>query len=684
MQDRLRLAPRISVPALVSVAATLVLCAPAAQTPRTPTAGVNRAEFDTSVRPQDDLFRYVNGRWLASAEMPPEKVNYDTFIALGDKVEADLRSIVEELAAAPGKRNGSPAQQMGDLYLSLMDEKRIEALGIEPIRQQLERIFAIESAAAFATEAGKLAADGVGGPFGGTVAVDPETGELVAHLSQSGILLPDRDYYLTETPRYVTIRGQYLDYLTHIFELAGRRNAAADAEAVLALEAELARAQWGQAESRDALKTSNRFFFADLHRQFPGFDWRRWAEPQGIHQLRVIVLAQPSFFKRFAELAQSKPLDAWKAWLAARFLTASAPFITSAFADARFEFFGRVLSGQELPRVRWRRGVSLVSGYLGDALGRLYVEKHFSPAARRRVEDLVGALLDAFREAIDESDWMTAATRRKAKQKLSALSVKVGYPDQWRQYRGLVIKPDDLLGNIQRARQFENKYRLARTQGTTPRNEWLITPQTPNAYYGPGQNELIVTAALLQPPLFDTAADDAANYGAIGAIIGHELGHAFDDKGRFSDGRGDARDWWTADDEAAFRKRARMLIEQFDRYSPLPGAKVSGALTLSENVGDLTGLAIAHRAYTTSRHGRPAPVIDGLTGDQRFFVSWARAWRGKLRDEYMRQWVLFSPHPPPEYRANGPVSNLDAFYEAFHVKPGDRLYRDPALRVKVW
>jgi predicted metalloendopeptidase len=667
-----------------ALAAAAVLCSPAATARQNSTAGVHPAEFDTAVRPQDDLFRYVNGRWLATTEIPAEKVNYDTFVEIGDKVEADLRTIIEEVASAPNRRTGSPAQQIGDLYASLMDEARIEALGTEPIRPQLEQISAIVNSAAFAAEAGKLAAQGVGGPFGGTVAVDPESGELVVHLSQSGILLPDREYYLTDTPRYVQIRQLYLEYLTGIFTLAGRANASSDAAAVIALETELARAQWGQAESRDPLKTSNRFPFADLNRQFPGFDWRRWAEPQGIHHLRLIVLAQPSFFKRFAELAATAPLEAWKAWLAARYITASAPFISTAFADARFEFFGRVLSGQELPRVRWRRGVSLVSGYLGDALGRLYIQKHFSPAAKQRVEDLIDHLLQAFRQAIDESAWMAAATKRKAKQKLAALSVKVGYPDEWREYKGLVIKPDDLLGNIQRARQFENDVRLARTRSATRRSDWLITPQTPNAYYGSGQNELIVTAALLQPPLFDARADDAANYGAIGAIVGHELGHAFDDRGRFYDGRGEARDWWTPGDEAGFKERARALAEQFDRFTPLPGAKVSGELTLAENMGDLAGLAIAHRAYTISRRGRPAPVIEGLTGDQRFFVAWARVWRGKLRDEYMRQWVLFSPHAPPEYRANGPVSNMEAFYEAFELKPGDRLFREPGRRVRVW
>ena len=647
-------------------------------------SGVNLADLDPSIRPQDDLFRHVNGRWLASVDVPAEKVTYDTFSQLGDKVEADLRAIVEEVAAAPHKRNGSPAQQIGDLYASLMDEQRIEALGTAPIRPQLDRIYALKTAAEFAAEAGKLSANGVGGPFGGNVAVDPESGELVVHLTQSGILLPDRDYYLDNSARYASIRKQYQDYLTHIFTLTGRENAAAEAQAVIALETELARAQWSQSDSRDPLKIANRYLFTDLGRTFPGFDWRRWAEPQGIHQLRLIVLAQPSFFKRFAELMAATPLDTWRAWLAARYITASAPFISNAFSDARFDFFGRVLSGQELPRVRWRRGVSLVTGYLGDAIGRLYVERHFSPASKQKVEALVDTLLEAFKHAIDDSDWMAAATKRKARQKLSALTVKIGYPAEWREYRGLVIKSDDLLGNMQRARQFENDYRLARVKSVSRRNDWLIGAQTPNAYYGTGQNELIVTAALLQPPVFDPEADDAANYGAIGAIVGHELGHAFDDRGRFYDGSGNVKDWWTPEDEEAFRTRARMLVEQFNGFSPLPGAKVNGELTLAENIGDLVGLSIAHQAYTLSRKGRPAPVIDGMTGDQRFFLSWAGVWRSKLRDEYLRQWVLFSPHAPSQYRANAPVGNLEAFYQAFQVKPGDALYRDPAKRIRIW
>jgi predicted metalloendopeptidase len=616
--------------------------------------------------------------------MPPEKVSFDTFVELSDRVEADLRTIIEEIAARPGKRTGSSPQQIGDLYLSLMDEARIEALGDTPIRPELNRIYGLPSAVEFAAEAGRLSAFGVGGPFGGTLAIEPDSGELVVQLTQSGILLPDRDYYLTDSPKYVAARREYVEYLTRIFKLVGRERAAAEARAVLELERELARAQWSQTDSRDPLKIANRFAFSELPHTLPGFDWVAWARPQGIHKLRYIVLAQPSFFKRFAELTASVPLDTWKAWLAARYITASAPFVSTAFSDARFDFFGRVLSGQELPRVRWRRGVSLVNGYLGDAIGRLYVQKHFSRAAKSRVEQIVDRILEAFRAAIDRCDWMSPDTKRRARQKLGLMSVKIGYPDEWREYRGLEIRPDDLLGNIQRAREFDNTYRLQRIKSATPRSEWLIAPQTVNAYYGPGQNELVVTAALLQPPVFDADADDAANYGAIGAIVGHEIGHGFDNRGRYYDGRGTVRDWWTPEDERAFLSRAQALVEQFNGLSPAPGLKVNGELTLAENIGDLAGLAIAHRAYELSLDGKEAPVLDGLTGERRFFLSWARLWRGRLRDEYLAQWLLSSPHPPTEFRANAPVRHLDAFHAAFNVRPGDRMWREPEKRIRIW
>lgn len=640
--------------------------------------------FDPGRRPQDDLFGHVNGRWLASTEIPAEKVTYGTMIELGDKVEADLRAIIEETTADGRAQRGSIAQQVGDLYSSLMDEARVESLGFTPIASDLDRIYAVRTASEFAAAAGRISAIGGGGPFDGTVDTDGETGELVVRLAQSGILLPDRDYYLVETPQYRRIRAAYVAYLARIFTLVKHADAMREAEGVLALETELARAQWSQSEGRDPLKTANRVAFSDLPRVFPGFEWREWAKPQGIDRLKTVVVAQPSFFKRFAELAASMPLDTWKAWLAARYITSSAPFISRAFSDARFEFFGTELSGQELPRVRWRRAVSLVSGYLGDAVGWLYADKHFPRSSKRHAERVVSDVLEAFGEAVRESEWMTQPTKRKALQKLSLLKTKVGYPAEWRDYSGLEIRRDDLFGNIQRARQFLHRDQLAHAREVRPRELWAITPQTVNAYYSPASNELIVTAAMLQPPLFDPDGDDAMNYGAIGAIVGHEISHGFDDRGRFYGGHGEIADWWRPADVEAFGQRAERLVEQFNEYGAASGMKVDGRLTLSENVADLAGLSIAYRAYERKLGGKRSAVIDGVSGEQRFFWSWAVAWRGRMRDEYLRQWLLFSPHAPPEYRVNGPVSNLDGFYRAFGVELGDRLFRKPEDRVRIW
>ena len=416
----------------------------------------------------------------------------------------------------------------------------------------------------------------------------------------------------------------------------------------------------------------------------PGFDWMAWARPQGIDRVETIVVAQPSFFREFAAMVPRTPLATWKAWLAARYVTAMAPYVSRAIGDARFEFFGRVLTGQETPRPRWRRGVSMVNGSLGDAVGRLYVEKHFSSASRARVQRMVDHLVRAFGDGIRESDWMSSQAKAEGLAKLATLTRKIGYPDTWRDYRGLVVAPDDLVGNLARSQQFENAYRMARVERPADRGEWLTPPQTVNAYYAPGTNEIVFPAAMLQPPYFSATADDAVNYGGIGAVIGHEIAHALDDRGRHFDGTGALRDWWRPQDETAYRQRVAPLVAQFDAYSPLPGLRVNGALTLGENAGDLAGLAAAHRAYRLSLGGRAAPVIDGFTGDQRFFLGWARIWRAKDRDAYLRQISLTSAHAPAQYRANGPVTHLAAFQEAFGVASGDRLYRATGERIRIW
>ncbi|HUF46583.1 MAG TPA: M13 family metallopeptidase [Vicinamibacterales bacterium] len=652
---------------------------------RAPSSGIDLATLSPAIRPQDDLYGHVNDRWLQATALPGDRVLYSAATELQDGVFADLHTIIEDAVAVERPRRGSPTQQIADLYRSLIDVERLRSLGVSPIRADLDRIFAITNPSGIAAEAGRMASTGRGGPFEASLAFNPATPSVPAiRLSQSGVMLPDREYYLEDRDVYVAARQDYVRYLARIFALVGRPAPHDDAAALVALETRLAGVQWTRADSRDPLRTSTPFTLRDLERQMPGFDWRAWAEPQGISRNATVVLAQPSFFEGFAGLIQSEPLEVWQLWLAARLLTSTAPFLHESFGAARFDFFGRLLTGQEEPIERWKRGVSLVNGYLGDALGRLYVERHFSAASRTRVERMVQQVRAAYRQALEASDWLAASTRREALRKLSTLTIKVGYPSRWRHYNGLVIRADDLVGNIERAKRFEAAYRSRSLDAREQRMAWLITPQTVNAYYGPSSHEIVVAAALLQPPYFDPAADDAVNYGAIGAVIGHEIGHALDDRGRRYDADGRLRDWWTPDDDAEYRRRAAALVAQFSGYRPLPDVAINGALTLGENLGDLSGLIIAHRAWQLSLEGRPSPVLDGLTGDQRFFIGWARIWREKQRDEYLRAFVLSNPHAPAPFRTNGTVTNVPAFYDAFGVTAGDALFRPPESRVRIW
>jgi putative endopeptidase len=661
----------------IAVFVAIVMAASAQN--RLPASGLDLANFDRTVRPQDDLFLAVNGRWLARTPVPADRVTHGTFTELADKTETDLRAIIEDVAADRARQRGT-ARQIADLYASLMDQEHTDALGLTPIAPLLRRLGAMATPADLATECGHLSALALGGPFIGTVEEDLERPGLpIVAVAQGGTLLPDRDYYSSDAPRFAAIRAQYVDYLAAILGQLGRTDPRSDARAVLALETAIAALQVPSHATRPA-----RFSLAALGREMPGFDWARWARPQGIDRGGFVVLTQPTFFKGFAALIATTPLETSKAWLQSRLLTAAAPYLTRALSDARFEFFGRVLSGQELPRTHWKRGVSLVNGFLGDAAGRLYVERHFPQSSRQRVEAIVERLVTALRQAIAEADWLSSTAKRSATSKLSRLSTRVGYPSRWRDYSGLVIAPDDLFGNVQRARQFDGDYRQKRLTAAQALGEWLMTPQTVNAYYNPVLNEVIVPAAMLQPPLFTPDADDAANYGAIGAIVGHELAHGFDDRGRVYDGAGQVTNWWTAEDERAFTAKAQAMVEQFEAYAPLDGVRGNGLLALRENLGDVSGLAIAWRAYKASLGGRPSLVIDGFTGEQRFFLSWAQAWKGRTRDEYLRQTMLTTPHAPFDYRANAPARNMPAFHDAFATQPSDRMYIDAARRVRIW
>jgi len=668
------------------LAAGAVLCGltltTAAQVPK---SGFDPAAFDRGVAPRDDLYRYVNGDWLARTSIPADRVTYGAFGELADKTEADLHALIEDLASRSNRLRGSPAQQIVDLYASVVDEQRIERLGAEPIAPELRKIEAIASGHDLAAEAGYLSSIAAGGPFGGTVGSDPANASApVARVTQGGILLPDRDYYLSADPAFSAVRAKYEQYLARIFTLIGRATPEPDAKDVLALETALAQVSWTETETRAAwAETYTRFTLRQLAAEMPGFDWQAWAHPQGLDRSPVVILAQPSFFKAFAAMVPHIPLNTWRAWLASRYVTAAAPYLSSAFDRARFDFFGTILTGQELPRTRWKRGVAMVNGYLGDAVGRVYVERHFSPAAKKRVRGIVERIVEAYREAIRDSDWMSARAKREALAKLSALSIRVGYPVQWRSYDGLDIRAGDLFGNWQRSLAFENRLRLGDVAGTAASAMWVLPPQTVNAYYTGATNEIVVPAAILQPPVFDPEADDAVNYGAAGALVGHEIAHAFDGRGRQFDATGAARDWWTPEDAAKFDARLRALAAQLSSYEPLAGAHVNGALAAAETMADIAGLSIAWRAYKRTLTGDP-PVIDGLTGAQRFCMGWVRIWRAKERDDYVRSQLQISAHLPPAFRAGAALVNTDAFYDTFAVAPGHRLYLPPAERIRIW
>ena len=670
--------------ALSIVAAALGWSVQAQQASSAVKSGIDRSNFDPSVRPQDDFFQYVNGGWLARTQIPPDHTSVGSFIDLRDEAERHIRVLIEDLAKG-AKSPGSPAQQIGDLYISYMDEATADTQGFSALKPELAKIEAVASKADLARRIGELAEFGVGG-MSLDVSPDPKqpTATTVA-MGQSGItLLPDRDYYLKDDPKLADVRAKYIAYLEQIYTLIGRPDPAGDAKAVMALETEVARAQWPAADLRDPVKRYNKFTLQKLAAEMPGFDWNGWASAQNLASIPEVIVGQPSFFKGYAALADSVPLPAWKAWLAAQLVSEEAPFLSKPFVDAHFEFFDRTMRGQQAMRPRAERGVTFVNTSLGEAVGQIYVEKYFPPQAKVRMQQMVTNLLEAYRQAISTVEWMTPETRTRALDKLSKFLPQIGYPEKWRSYNGVTIKADDLAGNAMRLQRFERAYDQAKLGKPVDRTEWGMTPQTVNAYYSPLLNKIVFPAAILQPPFFQFDADDAVNYGAIGAVIGHEIGHGFDDQGRQFDGTGALHDWWQPLDDTEFRKRAQMLVEQYNAFTPLPGLHVNGQLTLGENIGDLAGLGIAYKAYKVSLAGKPAPVIDGFSGEQRLFLGFAQIWRTKMRDEQMRVQVMTNPHSPGEYRANGPVSNIDAFYDAFSVKPGDKMYRAPDQRVRIW
>ena len=647
-------------------------------------SGIDTSELDPGIRPQDDLFRHVNGKWIARSEIPADKARWGSFYLLAEESERAVREIILEAQSAP---EGTEERKFGDLYASFLDEDRVEKLGATPLQADLATVDAVTSIPILLGTLGRLERKGVAGAFHLYVDNDPGNPErYLVFVEQGGIGLPDESYYREE--KFASVRDAYLAFQARMFGLAGISDAETRAKRVFDLETELARHHWDNVKSRDSELAYNLKTWGQVSALAAGADLHLWLEGLDAPEtaFEELVVRQPSFVSGLAEMLTEDRLDAWRDWLRWQVIRSSAAYLSSDFVAANFEFYGHTLSGTPQIRDRWKRGVSLVEGALGEAVGRIYVERHFKPSAKAGMDVLVGHLVEAYRQSITGLEWMTDETRTRALEKLDKFTPKIGYPVKWRDYSTLTIDAGDLIASVRAASEFEFHRELGKIGNPLDRDEWFMTPQTINAYYNPGFNEIVFPAAILQFPFFDEARDSAANYGAIGAVIGHEIGHGFDDQGSKYDGDGLLIDWWTEVDKAAFQERTRSLIEQFNALAPkqVPEHHVNGALTIGENIGDLGGLSIAWKAYLLSLAGQEPPVIDGMTGARRFFLSWAQAWQMKGRDEEVIRLLAIDPHSPNEFRCNQIVSNIDEFYEAFGVTETDALWLDPEKRVTIW
>lgn len=644
-------------------------------------SGIDTSFVDPNVRVQDDLFRHLNGRWLKTHEIPADRASDGVGYKLYEEAEAHVRAIIE------GPTSGSDSQKISDLYASFINTERIESLGASTIASYLAKADRIESCRDFLRTLGEFELDGFGGIFAADISTDHmDSLSNIIYLSQGGLSLPDEAYYRED--QYEPIRVAFLDHVTKMFGLIGMENGQEHATRILALETKIARHHWDQVRDRDATLTYNKFTRPELDSLCPGFDWKIWMDGCEIPAsgFETTIVREPDFFAGIGQMLSDFDRESWCSWLKWQAISGAAPYLHDAIVQQNFSFYGTTLSGTLQIRARWKRAVSLVESALGDAVGRIYVERHFPQQAKTEMETLVANLVVAYRESITDLSWMSESTKRKALEKLAKFTPKIGYPDKWRDYSTLVISASDLMGNMARIARFTRDYELAKIGAPVDRTEWLMTPQTVNAYYNPGMNEIVFPAAILQPPFFDMDADDAVNYGGIGAVIGHEIGHGFDDQGSKYDGDGNLNNWWVASDRDEFEKRSAALIVQYDALVPAeaPDITVNGALTVGENIGDLGGLSIAYKAYKLALEGEPAPVLDGFTGDQRFFLAWAQAWRGKTRPEAVRREIATDPHSPNEFRCNQIVRNMDAFYAAFEVVEGDGLYLAPSERVQIW
>ena len=644
--------------------------------------GIDTAQMDAAVSPGDDFYEYVNGRWLATATIPADKSGYGSFAMLQDKSEADTGALLDELAES---RPSDPTlAKVADLYAAWMDEATIEQRGLEPLRPDLERIAAAQSREDLMVLLGDIE---MPGPIGLDIQPDPaDPRRYTVFIGQAGLGM-GRDYYLREGEEFDAYRQAYLDYMQTVFSLLGDEDPAASAQAVLGLEMDLARVHWAPAERRDVQATYNPMDRNGLAALAPQVDWTVLLAGSGLGDAQRFVVAETSAIAGGAALLESVPLDTWKKYLAFHRTSDASSLLPRAFDDAYFDFYGRTMHGTREQKARWKRGVALVDHHIGEGLGQAYVAKHFPPGHKAQMNELVGNLLAAFRTRLEQLAWMDAPTRAAALAKLATFEPRIGYPDTWRDYSQLVIQPGKLFESVHNARMFDWHRQVRRLDQPVDRDEWLMTPPTVNAYYDPLKNQITFPAAILQPPFFDALADAAVNYGAIGAVIGHEIGHGFDDQGREFDAQGRLRNWWTEETAAKFAAATQRLGAQYNAYCPLPGDSetcVNGDLTMGENIGDLGGLEMAYTAYKHSLDGKEAPVIDGLSGDQRFFMAWAQVWRGKTREDALRNLLLTNPHAPEMVRGEAPLRNIGAWYEAFNVTAGDALYLPPGDRVQIW
>ncbi|HUO21249.1 MAG TPA: M13 family metallopeptidase [Caulobacteraceae bacterium] len=665
--------PVLAEPANASAAVDLT------QAPSFGTWGFDAGGEDRSVKPGDDFYRFAQGKAADALVIPADHARYSRFDTLQDLSEARSRQVIEAAANAADP----VARKINALYTAFTDEARLEALGAAPLQPDLDKVRAARTHEDIAKLMALAPKSEFSSWFDPDISADPKTPDRYAVLLyEDGLNLPDRDYYLT--PQFAAQKAKYQDYVAATLQRIGWPDAAARAKAIVDLETQVAEVSWTRAQRREADKTYNPMSVDDLAKAAPGFPWRVFLDAADLGDVQRVIVRENTAFPKIAAIYAQTPVETLKAWVAFALADHASPYLSKAFDKAHFDFHSTVLSGTPEQKARWKRAVALVNGAMGEALGKLYVQAYFPPQSKAQMLALIGNLRTALGARIQHLDWMSPETKTKALEKLRQLTVKVGYPDKWRDYSGLVISPTDLYGDVTRADAFDWAYHRDRINKPVDRQEWLMTPQTVNAYYLSTNNEITFPAAILQPPFFDPKADPAVNYGAIGQVIGHEMTHGFDDQGRKSDGAGALRDWWTAADAERFDARANQLADQYSAYTPLPGAHINGRQTLGENIADLGGAVIAYDAYHASLHGQPAPVIDGLTGDQRFFLGWAQLWMFKEREDAERQQLASDPHSPGDYRINGVAPNLDAWYAAFDVQPGDKLYRSPDQRVRIW